>query len=410
MLTNYITPMQYNVYNDVYKVLRECNMTITGIKYKFMGFSKTYDHAFEIYIPISGENQVITQTSRNECETTVTKYPLTEEAVKQFRELIDKYGITDWIGKTPAEPKVFDDDEHHVLSMLTLYLDDGTTSDITFREVTEETGLEAADAFRKLFFSLTDEDKKISEEKNYPNLEECREIKEQHGPVIAVETCSFTMGMMYGSNEWYTQTVEKVSGKENTVLVTLKIKRGDGPEVTESKETGSDILSKVQEISDKENLPGWNYAAIDPSIPVDMSMRAMDFTANGWLHIYYDDSKITGCPRVKRTIDEKACKLGGKEVDRAISNMVNECVAASGAKVELSNANPFLGIPVASDPPAPNTMTAFMGTFPGSGMGIALNQTPVNNSAADQDGTWECTCGKKDNTGKFCSECGNPQR
>lgn len=397
-------------YNDVYKVLREYDMDIIGINYKFMGFSKTYDHAFEIYIPISGEDQVITQTSRNECETTVTKYPLTEEAIKQFRELIDKYGITDWIGKTPAEPKVFDDDEHHVLSMLTLYLDDGTTSDITFREVTEETGLEAADAFRKLFFSLTNEDKKISEEKNYPNLEECREIKEQHGPVIAVETSSFTMGMMYGSNEWYTQTVEKVDGKEGSVLVTVKIKRGDNPEVTDSKEVDSDILSKVQEISDRENLPGWHYAAIDPSIPVDMSMRAMDFTANSWLHIYYDDSKITGCPKVKRTIDENACKLGGKEVDRAITQMVNECVAASGAKVSLSNNNPNLILQTMGCTSAPNTMVEAMGNFPGNGMSTALNQTSAGNSVVTPSVPWECTCGKKDNTGKFCSECGNPRR
>lgn len=397
-------------YNDVYKVLREYDMDIIGINYKFMGFSKTYDHAFEIYIPFSGEDRVITQTSRNECETTVTTYPLPIEAVAQSRELIDKYGITEWLGKTPAEPKVFDDDNHHIVSLLTLYFDDGNTSDITFREVPEETGLEAADAFRKLSFSLSNEDKKISEEKLYPNLEECREIKEQHGPVVAVETGSFTMGMMYGSNEWYTQTVEKVSGKEGTVLVTIKKKRGDGPEVAESKETDSDILSKVQEISDKENLPGWNYAAIDPSIPVDMSMRAMDFTANGWLNIYYDDSKITGCPRVKRTIGEKACKLGGKEVDRAITQMVNECVAKSGVKVELSNVNPFLTPPAADNTPAPNSMVGFMGTFPGIGMGIALNQVSVNNSAADQDGTWECSCGKKDNTGKFCPECGYPRR
>jgi hypothetical protein len=366
------------------------------------------DHAFEIHFPFKGDDGVITQTSRNEIETTVTKYPLPEDAVAQCLELIEKYGITGWIGKTPAVPKLLDDG-HDTVSMITLYFDDGSTSDVTFREVSEETGTEAAGAFRKLFFSLTDNDKKISEEKFYPNLKECREIKEQHGPVIAVETCSFTMGMMYGSNERYTQTVEKIDGKEGTVLVTIKIKRGDNPEVSDSKEVDTDILSKVQEISDKENLPGWNYAAIDPSIPVDMSMRAMDFTANGWLHIYYDDSKITGCPKVKRTIGENACKLGGKEIDRAITQMVNECVAASGAKVALSNNNPHLVLQT-MDTPAPNKMVEAMGNFPGIGMSMALNQTSAGNSEVTPNGPWECICGKKDNTGKFCSECGNPRR
>ena len=83
-------------------------------------------------------------------------------------------------------------------------------------------------------------------------------------------------------------------------------KAGNEPETSDSRELRSDILAKVQEISDRENLPCWHYACVDPSIPVDRSMMPMDYSSSDCVNIYYDDSLITGCPRIKRTIGESA--------------------------------------------------------------------------------------------------------
>ena len=370
-------------------------MAITRIRYRFILFSRLMDRSYEADIPFAGDDPVLTETVRDSIETKISRFNLTEETIGEFKGLIDKYGIEDWAGKTPCPPVVCEDDNTHAASFLTLISDNGKSTDITFREVPEETGKEAAEAFRKLFFSCASNDKKLSEELVFPDLKQCREISEEHGPVTAVETGSFTSGMMMGSTEWYTQTIEKTAGKDGRVLVTVSRKRGNGPEVKDSKETDSDIFSRVQEISDKENLPGWHYAVIDPSIPVDTSMIPTDFTAKGWLSIYYDDSKITGCPRVKRTIGEKACKMGGKDVDRAITQMINDCVASSGAKVELPDVNPFT-VPGMADP---GTAQAPANSF--MGMGMKQNNTPPN-----ADGSWDCACGEKGLTGTFCPECG----
>ena len=369
-------------------------MAITGIRYRFIMFSRSMDRSYEADIPFTGNDLLLTETIRDSLDTKIRKFKLTEETISQFKSLIDKFGMKDWTGKVPSAPVIYEDDNTHTTSFLTLLSDDGKSADITFREVPEETGKEAAETFRKLFFSSVSEDNKISEELIYPDLKECRKITEEHGPVTAVETGSFTSGMMMGSNEWYTQTIEKIQGKEGRVLVTVKRKRGNGPEVTDSKETDSDIFSKVQEISDKENLPGWHYAAIDPSIPVDTSMIPTDFTAKGWLNIFYDDSKITGCPKIKRTIGEKACKMGGKEVDSAITQMINDCVASSGANVQLPDLNPFLVPDMANPGTAQNAMNNFMG------MGMMQNNMQTNS-----DGSWDCACGEKGLTGKFCPEC-----
>lgn len=378
-------------------------MTITGICYRFSMINKIYDHTIEGDIPFTGEERVLTVTTRDTHETTVKKCVLPEETINAFKALIDKYDVASWTGKTPAAPKVCDDGNTHQISSLTLKFDDGSSAEITFREVPEETGNEASNAFRKLFFESQTDDKKFAEEHLYPTLKECRGIKENHGPVVAVETSSFTSGMMMNSNVWYTQTIEKAEGKDK-VLVTVKRKRGNFPEVSSSKETTSDILSKVQEISDRENIPGWNYACVDPNIPVDTSMRPTDYTAYGSINIYYDDSLISGCPRVKRTIGETACKMGGKEVDREITDMINSCVNDSGAADDLPDTDQF---PVQNPEVDQTAMNGFlgMGMLMGMGAGIPGVQAPVS----DGTGTWDCSCGAKGLTGKFCSNCGLPR-
>ena len=111
--------------------------------------------------------------------------------------------------------------------------------------------------------------------------------------------------------------------------------------------------------------------------------------------------------------------MGGNEVIQAIRDLVSECEAASGIDVAMPQLNLFEqsgGMPVTADP-----QTDF-NPFMGIGMtGFKpLSQTPDNAPATSDekaapaasvnpDGSWNCTCGAKDLTGKFCPECGNPR-
>ena len=360
-------------------------MTVTGITYRFSTLSRTMERTLEADIRLTGEDLVITETVRSTMETEVRRYGLSRETADEFLALIERFNVTSWAGKTPSSPKTTDAGSTCTVSFLTLRSDDGSSADITFRETDETTGNEAAEAFRKLYFSTVRNADKISEETIYPDLKECRSITEHHGPVTAVETDSFSSGMMMGSNTSYTQTVEKIDGKDGTVRVTVRITRGNGPEVSCSKETESDIFARVQEISDRENLPAWHYVCTDPSIPVDTSMIPLDYTSRSCLNIYYDDSLITGFPRAKRTIGEKARKMGGEKVDNEITQMINECVKRSGAKDEL---------PEAASSPAANTHEPVIPVNAFTGFGMIGIQG------------WDCVCGAKGNTGKFCSNCG----
>ena len=238
--------------------------------------------------------------------------------MSRFNDIIAKYNIADWIGKTPAQPQASTTGSTYIVPLMTLHLDDGTDAKITFREADAGTGNEAAEDLRKLILWATSDENKISEEKIYPDLETCKRIKEEHGPVIAVETYYSSNGMMMNSNQTVTQLIEKVPGKEGTVKVTVTKKAGQEPEATGSNELESDIFTKIQEISDSENIPGWQYVCRDPSIPVDRSMIPTDFSSSSSLYLYYDDSLITSVPRVKRTIGESARQMGGEETDNKI--------------------------------------------------------------------------------------------
>ena len=381
-------------------------MNITGISYKFIMFNLTSDHVFDAEIPFTGDETVLTKITRSSYESKVEKFKLSKEAIGQYLALIDKYNITEWIGKTPSEPEVYKDEGLHQASFMTLNFDDGSTVDITFRE-NEETGIEASEEFRKLFFSLTNKDNLISDEMVYPSLKECRAMHEIHGPVVAVKTSHYTSGMMYNSNVTTTKKIEKIEGKRGTVLVTITRKAGDLPEETDSKEIESDIFEKIQEISDKENLACWHYACIDPSIPVDRSMIPLDFSSNFSFSVFYDDSLITGCPSVMRTIGESACKLGGSEVSDAVCELINECVNASGAKIESPTVNPYIAAAYKNgEIPSQN---AFIGLGMAMGTTPPVPDTSAGSSTLNPDGTWGCSCGTKGLTGKFCSECGSPR-
>ena len=89
---------------------------------------------------------------------------------------------------------------------------------------------------------------------------------------------------------------------------------------------------------------------------------------------------------------------------------MKECVKLSGAKIEVSTANPYL-YTVAEQP----------GAMPFIGMGMnqiaafqmqnmdAMSSTPASAAPGNPDEPWNCPCGQTGLTGKFCPECGNPR-
>ena len=380
-------------------------MPITGIKYRFLIISPFSDFETTAQIPFTGDDRVMTSCKRSSSDTEITRYELTDEIINNFLALIEKYNITDWIGKPPAPPKIIGEGTG-TLSEITLLFDDGTDSRITFREVPEDIGNSASEEFRKLFFASSSDERKISGEVLYPTLKECIKFKEEHGPVSAVETVSFSSGMMYGSNQTVKKNIKKIPEKENTVLVTVEKQAGNLPSVSDSKEINSDIFARLQELSDKENIPVWNYACTDPSIPVDTSMIPTDCSRSFNVNVFYDDSLITGCPSVKRTIGEKACSMGGEEVSSTITGMVNECVDLSGIDIAMPTPNMR---PEPADISATAVPNGFMGML--SIFGKPGPSGSISASASDESGTWTCKeCGKTGLTTKYCSECGYPRQ
>ena len=369
-------------------------MDLSGIVFHFRYNCSFDDTFFSGEIPFTGDEPVMTRTKLSSLETTVEKFKLSQETVSQFKNLIDEFSVLDWIGK-PAAPLEIADDSNKTECSLTLNFEDGTSADITFRETDKETGEKAAKSFRMLFFDSGKEEDLISKEEKYPTIKDCREMKETHGPVVAIETHAFSMGMMYGSNQTTIRTIEKIPDKEGMVLVTVKKQAGDKPEVSESKECASDIFSKIQEISDKENLPCWHYVRKDPSKP-DCRPVVMDYSSNYSISLFYDDSHITGHPKTKRTLEDYISYLGGEEVIKALRELVSNCVGTAGISLDMPQMNLFdqtNGMPIAMAQAAPD----FQKTFPG--------MIPPANAA-----TWTCkVCGKSGLISKFCPECGYPR-
>ncbi len=365
-------------------------MDLTGIVFHFNAISSFDDHTFIAEIPFTGDDHILLRTERSSFESTVKKYKLSQETIDQFKKLIDEYNIPEWIGKPIAPPEVINGSNASVCS-LTLRFADGTSAGITFRETDKETGEEAAKAFRKLFFASANDECLISEENIYPTIKDCREMKETHGPVVAVETHGFSMGMMYGSNQTTIRTIEKIPDKEGMVRVTVRKQAGDKPEVSESRECASDVFEKIQAISEKENLPCWHYVRRYPSKP-DNRPVVMDYSSSYSISLFYDDSLITGHPKTKRTLDDNISYLGGAEVVNALRELVTGCVETAGISLEMPQMTLFdqaRGMPVTADPKP---------LFPIGSMTMAAAPSTA----------WTCkNCGKTGLSSKFCPECGN---
>ena len=380
---------------------------IVSLNFRFINvLTSTFVHTREVDFPLAGNDIIMTEFERDSYDSTVKKYSASPEVLDQVRSILEQYDITGWIGKPSAPPKLIDEDRGGTVNLLYIRFKDDNEELITFRETPDETGREAAFALRRLILdSLTDENL-ISSEKVYPKLSECKKLREEHGPVCCVESRYFSTGMMAFSNLTIVQTIEMAGPK---LKITRKEQRGKEPEKVSCAEIDSDILDRIQAISDVENLPVWNYAAIDPD-KLYRNDGIMDYVPPSCdIDIYYDDTPVTGIRRVKCSIGDAVCKLGGKEIYASISDLIHEAMEKAGLIQET--APPKLDMPMG--------MATSAGWGPFGGMNAALqaqaaaasgfvsqssSQSTVGTAPAN-NGTWTCTCGSV-NTTNFCPNCG----
>ncbi len=342
---------------------------ITGLNICLTFFSSQSEHSMQAALKLAGDEGVVTKTVRHPFETEKTCYRLRPELKERCRELIERY-VEGKETETEETPKPAEESGMKMAVILTLYPDEGKEETRIFRPGDGGAAKEAAEGFRKLFFDLTRDEDKISSEMLYPKLRECRELKESHGPVCGAEYAYYSSGMMYGSNQTTSKLVEKLD--TGRVRVTIRKQAGNMPEEAESGELDSDIIERIQEISDRENIATWEYACIDPSIEVDRGNIPLDYSRSDSVSVYYDDTAITGAARVKRTIGNAACRMGGQEVFDQIRGLVNDAESQSGIQLAMPQFGPFRN-PMAPQAAAP--------------------------------GQWLCSCGAS-NEGKYCSNCG----
>ena len=379
---------------------------IVSLDFRFINVLSSFVHTKEVELPLTGDDMIMTVFERDSYNTSVKKYSASAELLKQVRSVIEQYDITGWIGAPSDPPKVIDEERGGTVNMLYIKFANDNEELITFRETPDETGKEAAFALRRIILDSLTEETLISSEEVYPKLSECKKLREEHGPVCKIESRYFSTGMMAFSNLTIVQTIEMEGPK---LKVTRKEQRGKEPEKIQSAEIDSDIMDRLQTISDTENLPVWNYAAIDPE-KMYRNDGIMDYIPPSCdIDIYYDDTPVTGIPRVKCSIGDAVCKLGGKEIYRSISDLIHEAMEKAGLIPESTP--PKLSMPLEMTTSAGwglfGAMNAAQQAQAAAATGfVSQTSSQVSTGTGASSGTtWTCTCGSV-NTTNFCPNCG----
>ncbi|MCR4793188.1 MAG: hypothetical protein K5871_10580 [Lachnospiraceae bacterium] len=382
---------------------------IVSINFRIINILSSFIHTKDIEIPFAGDDIVITESERDIHDSSVKKYSASAELADQVRSVFEQYDITGWPGKPSALPKVIDEDRGGTINLLFIRFSDDCEELVTFRETPDETSREAGMTLRRLILDSLKEENLLSAETVYPKLSECKKIHEEHGPICRIESHYFSTGMMAFSNLTIDVTIEAAG--PGIIKVTRREQRGNEPEQIKSAETDSDIMDRLQAISDEENLPVWTYVAIDPEKFCRNDGMMDYFPPSCDITIYYDDTLVTGISKVRCSIGDAVCRLGGREVYGRISDLIAEATEKAGLIQE--SAPPKMAMPMematatAWGPFGGMNLAAMAAQQKATVAGFVL-QTPTqgNADAATATGSsWTCTCGSV-NTTRFCPNCG----
>ena len=353
--------------------------SITGIRVRSVMCSGTFFSYDETVVPfVLDESSRVVWTRRHNGIDQVV-YRADPEKIKIMENIISSMDI-DTLSQQKRQIRVSD---KVYLTDIDVMYDDGTVVTL------EDTG--RSDEFLEALRSIRSDDNKISDGQLYPSIAELMEIKEEHGPVVGIEKYAFSSGMMVNSNVSRITTIDKIG--DGKAKVSFTYRAGNLPEIHAEEETECDIFGRLNELSEKENIPALCYAHLSPDAPREI---VYDYSSSASISLIYDDSAITGVPRVKKTLGDDLWKLKG-DLMHSVNDIINE--VCNGTSIDFNPAWPGPGPQAGSG----NNMGMWMMTMTPP---APVPQQPAQTST--DDGEWLCTCGTK-NTGKFCYNCGMPR-
>ena len=217
-------------------------------------------------------------------------------------------------------------------------------------------------------------------ENEYPNIKQLRKLQEDHGPLIEVLWSNYSSGMMMGSVARSSIRIYRENGEVRVMNRDMRVYE---PEYTSVYEADEGLLEKLQNISDRENLPLWGLLKADPQ----KTLQVLDYSSVSTITLTYDACQIGD--RLPLTVCfswEAVRQQNVTEVWEEIVGILKEGIVAERLLESSSEPNPY-----------------------GNPFGPANNERPENREPVfAEDGSWTCpSCGKKGNTGKFCCECGS---
>lgn len=226
---------------------------------------------------------------------------------------------------------------------------------------------------------------------------------EKHGPLICFSLNYSSHGMMAGSSSSSGDELEW--NKDGTVTLTSS-HSGGGRNTRFKYNVKPEIAQKMRDYVSGNNLAMLSKEDIRKPVMFD------NFTSASF-SMTFDDSSVGGSPFERCYVNCGPAGMTFRNIETALGKILDECretgecILYEGTETGggfmghggFMNAGSFPGV----------MMQPQGVSVPGSAPGPASSPAAAAADPPSAPGeAWTCTCGQKNNTGKFCPNCGNP--
>ena len=241
----------------------------------------------------------------------------------------------------------------------------------------------------------------LNEKKAEQRKQEIEAAVEPHGPLRSVRYSLSSHGMMAGTGS---SSGREIEWKNDGTVILKSTTSGNGRNTETEYKIEPDIAQKLIDFVEQEKIAA--IAKLDIKKPL-----VYDCFTSSSITLIYDDRSVGGVPYKHVTLDCGPARMTFKSIEDKISDLLDE-IEASGECIksemhETPGTVPgFMGMKQMmnmidkNSEPKDEPPLVMMGLVPCDPDAGKRNQNPSEK--------WVCKCGQE-NTGKFCSECGEPK-